>query len=65
MCLVFPQVTPDALVYSTSLNYNPVPTGNPVVIRTSPVVVPIECHYPRWANAAEYQTSPSAVTENL
>jgi len=42
-----PQVTPEALIYSTSLNYSPVHAGNPVIIRTSPAVVPIECHYPR------------------
>ncbi|XP_009934208.2 zona pellucida sperm-binding protein 3 [Opisthocomus hoazin] len=55
------RVTPDALVYSTSLNYNPVPTGNPVVIRTSPVVVPIECHYPRRDNVSSNGVKPTWV----
>ncbi|KFQ70982.1 Zona pellucida sperm-binding protein 3, partial [Phaethon lepturus] len=53
------QVTSDALVYSTSLNYNPVPTGNPVVIRTSPAVVPIECHYPRKDNVSSNGVKPT------
>lgn len=47
MHLVSPQVTPDALIYSTTLNYSPLHAGTPVIIRTSPAVVPIECHYPR------------------
>ncbi|KFP20056.1 Zona pellucida sperm-binding protein 3, partial [Egretta garzetta] len=54
-------VTPDALVYSTSLNYSPVLTGNPVIIRTSPAVVPIECHYPRRDNVSSHGVSPTWV----
>ncbi|KAM6119359.1 LOW QUALITY PROTEIN: zona pellucida sperm-binding protein 3-like [Pterocles gutturalis] len=53
------RVTPDALIYSTSLNYNPVLTGNPVVIRTSPAVVPIECHYPRRDNVSSHGVKPT------
>ncbi|XP_005501172.3 zona pellucida sperm-binding protein 3 [Columba livia] len=53
------RVTPDALVYSTSLNYKPVPAGNPVIIRTSPAVVPIECHYPRMANVSSNGVNPT------
>ncbi|NXT29083.1 ZP3 protein, partial [Syrrhaptes paradoxus] len=53
------RVTPDALIYSTSLNYNPVLTGNPVVIRTSPAVVPIECHYPRRDNVSSHGIKPT------
>uniref|UniRef100_A0A663MCH0 Zona pellucida sperm-binding protein 3 n=1 Tax=Athene cunicularia TaxID=194338 RepID=A0A663MCH0_ATHCN len=55
------QVTPDALVYSTSLNYKPVPAGNPVIIRTSPAVVPIECHYPRRYNVSSDGVKPTWV----
>ncbi|CAM5144628.1 unnamed protein product [Eretmochelys imbricata] len=43
------QMTPDSLVYSTSLNYNPTPASNPVILRTNPAVIPIECHYPSWS----------------
>ncbi|NWQ75687.1 ZP3 protein, partial [Columbina picui] len=53
------RVTPDALIYSTSLNYKPVPAGNPVIIRTSPAVVPIECHYPRRANVSSNGVNPT------
>ncbi|KAK4820768.1 hypothetical protein QYF61_006108 [Mycteria americana] len=53
------RVTPDALVYSTSLNYKPVPAGNPVIIRASPAVVPIECHYPRRDNVSSNGVKPT------
>ncbi|KFV53079.1 Zona pellucida sperm-binding protein 3, partial [Gavia stellata] len=62
MCLVFPQVTPDALVYIMSLNYKPAPAGNPVVMRTSPAVVPIECHYPRRDNVSSNGVKPTWVS---
>ncbi|XP_014812157.1 PREDICTED: LOW QUALITY PROTEIN: zona pellucida sperm-binding protein 3-like [Calidris pugnax] len=59
------QVTPDAQVYHTSLNYNPLLTGSAVVVCTSPAVVPLpkesrgtfECHH--------HRASPSAATEPL
>ncbi|XP_031472181.1 zona pellucida sperm-binding protein 3-like isoform X1 [Phasianus colchicus] len=53
------RVTPEALIYSTSLNYSPVHAGNPVIIRTSPAVVPIECHYPRRNNVSSYAIQPT------
>ncbi|KFZ58820.1 Zona pellucida sperm-binding protein 3, partial [Podiceps cristatus] len=53
------QVTHDALIYSTSLNYNPVPTGNPVVVRTSPAAVLVECHYPRRDNVSSNGVKPT------
>ncbi|KAM6060203.1 zona pellucida sperm-binding protein 3-like [Theristicus caerulescens] len=53
------RVTPDALVYSMSLNYKPVPAGNPVIIRTSPAMVPIECHYPRRDNVSSNGVKPT------
>ncbi|NWV02117.1 ZP3 protein, partial [Upupa epops] len=55
------QVTSDVLVYSTSLNYKPVPTGNPVVVRSSPATVPIECHYPRRSNVSSNGVRPTWV----
>ncbi|XP_043379223.1 zona pellucida sperm-binding protein 3-like [Chelonia mydas] len=39
-------MTPNSRVYSTSLSYNPNPASNPGILRTSPAVLPIECHYP-------------------
>ncbi|GAB0193974.1 zona pellucida sperm-binding protein 3-like [Grus japonensis] len=55
------KVTPDALVYSTSLNYRPVPAGNPVIVRTSPAMVAIECHYPRRDNVSSNGVKPTWV----
>ncbi|NXY86933.1 ZP3 protein, partial [Alcedo cyanopectus] len=40
------QITPDSLIYRTFLNYNPSPASNPIIIRSNPAVIPIECHYP-------------------
>lgn len=50
-----PQVTEDALVYSTFLLHNPRPAGNLSILRTNRVEVPIECHYPRsvWPPLAQ------------
>ncbi|NXG16779.1 ZP3 protein, partial [Grallaria varia] len=53
------RVTSDSLIYTTSLNYSPAPPGNPVVIRTSPAVVPIECHYPRRNNVSSNGVKPT------
>lgn len=39
-----PQVTSDSLIYKTSLVYHPAPAP---VMRSRPLVVPIECRYPR------------------
>ncbi|KAM9223841.1 zona pellucida sperm-binding protein 3-like [Leptosomus discolor] len=55
------RVTSDTLVYSTSLNYKPIPAGNPVIIRTNPAVVPIECHYPRRDNVSSNGVKPTWV----
>ena len=41
------QITPDSIIYRTLLNYDPSPASNPVIIRSNPAVIPIECHYPR------------------
>ncbi|XP_034265409.1 zona pellucida sperm-binding protein 3 [Pantherophis guttatus] len=45
------QMTPEFLVYSISLHYKPTPSHS-VIVRTSPVDVPIECHYPRKNNVS-------------
>lgn len=41
------QVTPDSLIYRTTLFYKPTRSGNPLIVRATPAEVPIECHYPR------------------
>ena len=50
-----PQVTDDALVYSTFLLHNPRPSGNLSNLRTNRADVPIECRYPRsvWTPLAQ------------
>ncbi|NXU89983.1 ZP3 protein, partial [Xiphorhynchus elegans] len=53
------QVTPDSLIYKTSLSYKPTPSGNLVIVRTNPVVVPIECHYPRKSNVSSNAVQPT------
>ncbi|XP_067390827.1 zona pellucida sperm-binding protein 3-like [Emydura macquarii macquarii] len=53
------QMTPDSLVYSTSLNYNPSPASNPVILRTNPAVIPIGCHYPRKDNVSSKAIKPT------
>nr|XP_060611938.1 zona pellucida sperm-binding protein 3-like [Anolis sagrei ordinatus] len=55
------QVTPDSLVYSISLYYNPTPAGNALVVRSSPAEVPIECHYPRRNNVSSKAMQPTWV----
>uniref|UniRef100_A0A8C8RKI2 Zona pellucida sperm-binding protein 3 n=1 Tax=Pelusios castaneus TaxID=367368 RepID=A0A8C8RKI2_9SAUR len=55
------QVTPDSLVYTTSLSYNPSPASSPVILRTSPVVIPVECHYPRKDNVSSKAIKPTWV----
>ncbi|NXK46480.1 ZP3 protein, partial [Chauna torquata] len=53
------QVTPDALIYRTLINYDPSPASNPVIIRTNPAVIPIECHYPRKENVSSNAIRPT------
>ncbi|XP_043942238.1 zona pellucida sperm-binding protein 3-like [Protopterus annectens] len=52
-------MTPDSLVYSTSLFYNPTPSDNPTIIRTNEAVVPIQCHYPRRNNVSSNAIKPT------
>ncbi|XP_043859553.1 zona pellucida sperm-binding protein 3 [Dromiciops gliroides] len=53
------QVTPDGLIYRTSLFYNPHPVGNFTILRTNQAEVPIECHYPRWGNVSSRAVQPT------
>ncbi|XP_054244095.1 zona pellucida sperm-binding protein 3-like [Indicator indicator] len=52
------QVTPDSLIYRTSLSYKPSP-ANLLIVRTSAAVVPIECHYPRRGNVSISAVQPT------
>ncbi|NXA53195.1 ZP3 protein, partial [Nothocercus julius] len=53
------QVTPDSLIYRTLINYDPSPASNPVIIRTNPAVIPIECIYPRRENVSSNAIKPT------
>ncbi|XP_064013304.1 zona pellucida sperm-binding protein 3-like [Pogoniulus pusillus] len=52
------QMTPDSLIYRTSLSYKPSP-ANLVIVRTTAAVVPIECHYPRKSNVSSDAVQPT------
>ncbi|NXX40324.1 ZP3 protein, partial [Tricholaema leucomelas] len=53
------QVTPESLIYRTLLNYHPSPASNPVIVRSNPAVIPIECHYPRRENVSSNAIQPT------
>ncbi|XP_008493540.2 zona pellucida sperm-binding protein 3 [Calypte anna] len=53
------ELTPDSLIYKTSLSYKPTPSGNLVIVRTNAAVVPIECHYPRKSNVSSKAIQPT------
>ncbi|XP_015481639.1 zona pellucida sperm-binding protein 3 [Parus major] len=53
------QVTPDSLIYRTTLFYKPTRVGNPLIVRTTPAEVPIECHYPRRSNVSSGAVHPT------
>ncbi|XP_075715392.1 zona pellucida sperm-binding protein 3-like [Rhinoderma darwinii] len=52
------QMTPDFLIYRTMLNYDPA-SSNPVIIRSSPAMVPILCYYPRHGNVSSKAIKPT------
>uniref|UniRef100_A0A8C3N0E1 Zona pellucida sperm-binding protein 3 n=1 Tax=Geospiza parvula TaxID=87175 RepID=A0A8C3N0E1_GEOPR len=53
------QVTPDSLIYRTTLFYKPSRSGNPLIVRATPAEVPIECHYPRRSNVSSSAVHPT------
>ncbi|NXH11366.1 ZP3 protein, partial [Bucco capensis] len=53
------QITPDSLIYRTLLNYDPSPGSNPIIIRSNPAIIPIECHYPRRENVSSNAIQPT------
>ncbi|XP_036592339.1 zona pellucida sperm-binding protein 3-like [Trichosurus vulpecula] len=55
------QMTPDSLIYSTVLHYAPNLSQSPLVLRSSPVSVPIQCQYPRRDNVSSRGIQPTWV----
>ncbi|XP_053575494.1 zona pellucida sperm-binding protein 3-like [Bombina bombina] len=53
------QMTPEFMVYSTNLNYNPTPAGNSPIIRTNAASVLIQCYYPRHGNVSSNPIKPT------
>ncbi|KAM4675886.1 zona pellucida sperm-binding protein 3-like [Discoglossus pictus] len=53
------QMTPDWLIYSTNLTYNPTPALNSPIIRTNAAVVSILCYYPRHGNVSSNAVKPT------
>ncbi|XP_063786851.1 zona pellucida sperm-binding protein 3-like [Pseudophryne corroboree] len=55
------QMTPDSLIYTTSLSYNPKPSSSVPITRSNPAVVPIQCFYPRHGNVSSNAIKPTWV----
>ncbi|XP_030042770.1 zona pellucida sperm-binding protein 3 [Microcaecilia unicolor] len=55
------QMTPESLIYSTHLSYNPVPSGSQVIVRSNPAVIPVQCTYPRTGNVSSKAINPTWV----
>ncbi|XP_029437566.1 zona pellucida sperm-binding protein 3-like [Rhinatrema bivittatum] len=53
------QMTPDLLVYTTHLSYNPAPSSSQVIVRHNSAVVPIQCTYPRTGNVSSKAIKPT------
>nr|XP_016854341.1 PREDICTED: zona pellucida sperm-binding protein 3 isoform X1 [Anolis carolinensis] len=53
------QMTPDLLIYRTSLFYTPSLAHNPIITRTNAAEIPIECHYPRKGNLTSRAIRPT------
>ncbi|KAG9467861.1 hypothetical protein GDO78_014140, partial [Eleutherodactylus coqui] len=54
------QMTPDWLIYSTSLTLNPTANAqNMPITRKNPAVIPIECYYPRFTNVSSNSLLPT------
>ncbi|XP_033992224.1 zona pellucida sperm-binding protein 3-like [Trematomus bernacchii] len=57
-CLSTLTVTQDYLIYSFTLNYDPKPLADTLVVRTSKAAVIVECHYPRKHNVSSLPLDP-------
>ncbi|XP_048366427.1 zona pellucida sperm-binding protein 3-like [Sphaerodactylus townsendi] len=58
------QTTSDSLIYHTSLYYNPSFASNSITVGNSPIVIPIECHYPRKENVSSRAIKPTRIPFN-
>ncbi|KAG8537236.1 hypothetical protein GDO81_024852 [Engystomops pustulosus] len=52
------QMTPDFLIYSNMLKYNPL-SSNAIIMRSNPASVPIACFYPRHGNVSSQAIRPT------
>ncbi|KAF3836843.1 hypothetical protein F7725_004307 [Dissostichus mawsoni] len=52
------QVTEDYLIYSFTLNYDPKPLADTLVVRTNKAAVIVECHYPRKHDVSSLPLDP-------
>ncbi|KAJ4937458.1 hypothetical protein JOQ06_002093 [Pogonophryne albipinna] len=57
-CLSTLTVTEDYLIYSFTLNHDPTPLADALVVRTSTAAVIVECHYPRKHNVSSLPLDP-------
>uniref|UniRef100_A0A670J269 Zona pellucida sperm-binding protein 3 n=1 Tax=Podarcis muralis TaxID=64176 RepID=A0A670J269_PODMU len=58
-CGITVQMTPEMLIYRTSLFHKPSPSANPIITRTNAAEIPIECHYPRKGNVSSLAIRPT------
>ncbi|XP_053216452.1 zona pellucida sperm-binding protein 3-like [Podarcis raffonei] len=58
-CGIEVQMTPEMLIYRTSLFHKPSPSANPIITRTNAAEIPIECHYPRKGNVSSLAIQPT------
>ncbi|KAF3836838.1 hypothetical protein F7725_004302 [Dissostichus mawsoni] len=54
----FESVTEDYLIYSFTLNYDPKPLADTLVVRTNKAAVIVECHYPRKHDVSSLPLDP-------
>ncbi|XP_040202800.1 zona pellucida sperm-binding protein 3-like [Rana temporaria] len=55
------QMTPDWMIYSTTLTYSPASSANVPITRTSSAVLPINCYYTRHGNVSSKAVRPTWV----
>ncbi|XP_077326843.1 zona pellucida sperm-binding protein 3-like isoform X2 [Lithobates pipiens] len=55
------QMTPDWMIYSTNLTYNPASSTNVLITRTNSAIIPINCYYTRHGNVSSKAVRPTWV----
>ncbi|XP_075711662.1 zona pellucida sperm-binding protein 3-like [Rhinoderma darwinii] len=55
------EMTPDWLVYTINLRYNPTSSSNVPITRFNSALVPIQCYYPRHGNVSSKAVKPTWV----